>query len=90
MQAEEGRERWQARLDRLRDECSTKRASAREEVARLAAGSEEAEEAARAAAGAEEEQTAALRAALAAELSEVKTENMNIASIRCVTRLANQ
>lgn len=79
-QVEEGRERWQARLDSLREECSTERATTRDKVARLAAKSEQAEEAARAAAGTAGDRKAALRAALEAELFQVK--NMDTATLR--------
>lgn len=70
-QAEEGRERWRARLDRLQEDCSTERASAREEVSKLLAGSEEAEGTAGRASGEMEEASAALRASLTAEFAQV-------------------
>lgn len=71
LQHEEGRERWRSRLERLQEECSGERKTAREAVSRLSGRAEDAEDAARRAAGAVQEESAGLRALLSAEFAEV-------------------
>lgn len=70
-QIEEGRERWRSRLERLQEECSGERKTAREDVSRLSDSAEGAEGAARRAAAATEEELTGLRASLSAEFAQV-------------------
>lgn len=82
-QHEEARERWRSRLERLQEECSGERKTAREDVSRLSDRAEEAGGAARRAAGAREEELTGLRASLSAEYAQVGSSLVVCCCRRC-------
>lgn len=71
---EEGRKRWRARLDHLKEECSAEQASLRDEVAALSARLEVVEEAERQASTAAQEAITTLKVSIDAEFSQVRVD----------------